>query len=647
MQHPLFHVFKAALLCRVFLLLWFLCFGTMFYGSPAYAGSSVRLDSGVRAGFFLKRFEADGESMLLTANSSLYRQYFATGERVTIGPAPAILPENGSRYIHVVGSSNSDQDLYSVPFDGGEVIDLGVSFYNYNPDSSPLLPDGSALIYNQDNQLKKLALTGGQPQVLVEDTSYTRSSVLLTPDASKVLMYKYKEGEQGIYSVSVEGGTPQLIAPGLGSNMSLGQFDPSGNLFITYDHWAVPLDGSQPPFQLFNGLGISSSKFTPDGSRIITMLYNDGVYTAPLDGSSPAVEIQPETSASGILSVFAATPDSQSVIINGYLASNNTRDIFAIPILGGDPLKLNISIAAGTYARPLGFTQDNHLVYDAQPLGGEERRLYSVALDGGPSLAITPSDMALAPFNFVTPDGGAVIFQGIGEDGRVTLYATSTTGGEPVPMADPFPENFYIPYWDDIQFSDDGQIAVYKIDDSTTNIVKSEYYLAGVPISRVDSGVNITGNVTGGAGFIGGIGYRFDQVDAAGTVRAEFFRRLFADLDPDLAAAIDFALTGETAQLWDMGFDGSFTGPITLSFTYDPALLGPDINEALLGIQHQLPDGSFVLLPVLDRDLDNNTITVSTDGFSSFVLCVVPEPGTLILLLPFNMLLAIRRRYEC
>ena len=51
---------------------------------------------------------------------------------------------------------------------------------------------------------------------------------------------------------------------------------------------------------------------------------------------------------------------------------------------------------------------------------------------------------------------------------------------------------------------------------------------------------------------------------------------------------------------------------------------------------------------MLDRDLANNTITVQTDGFSSFVLSV-PEPGTIMMLVSGAMLcllLLVRKRLQ-
>ncbi len=523
--------------------------------------------------------------------------------------------------------------------DEGTSVDLGFNVYN-GLYGTFLTPDGDAVIDHNDGQIIRQPIDGSAPTVLVTDTGYA-SSFLLTPDGSQVVYQYNASGETSrLYRIPATGGTPVELP--MYTSLSTTSISPDSSLLIDRDGWIIPLDDSGPVVNLYGGRVLSDVNLTSDMSRLIFTRSNKS-YIIPTDGSSPETELQPSVSRTV---PYYVTPDDQYAVIQE--TSGSLIRWHLSPLDGGASTQLGADITSSTWVPYVGVTSQGDLIYRAHLDGEDTPRIYSVPLTGGDATAISQPDMTmLYQAAAMSPNGDVVVYQAVNPDGRANLYAVSALGGDPVPLSEDFKENYQVKHWTQLWFSPDGKRLIYTINVTNTNACYAETYMTGIPLALIDAGTGATGSVVGGTGFLGGIDYLFDRVESTGTLRAEYFRTAEADLDPDLAAAIDFALTGETAQLWDMGFDGSFTGPITLTFTYDPALLGPDINEALLGIQHQLPDGSFVLLPVLDRDLDNNTITVSTDGFSSFVLCVVPEPGTLILLLPFNMLLAIRRRYEC
>jgi hypothetical protein len=81
--------------------------------------------------------------------------------------------------------------------------------------------------------------------------------------------------------------------------------------------------------------------------------------------------------------------------------------------------------------------------------------------------------------------------------------------------------------------------------------------------------------------------------------------------------------------VWDVEFDGTFSGMATLTFRYDDSiLLGPERN---LRVFHQKPMDGVEMLETVAHDLAANTITVNTSSFSLIALVVVPEPSTAIL----------------
>jgi hypothetical protein len=90
-----------------------------------------------------------------------------------------------------------------------------------------------------------------------------------------------------------------------------------------------------------------------------------------------------------------------------------------------------------------------------------------------------------------------------------------------------------------------------------------------------------------------------------------------------------FVVPGTTLQSWNLGFNNAaITGPVTLTFTYDPSLLAPGTRESDLKIYHVFSDGSGgqVLNPTIDESL--NKLTVQVDRFSTFNLLAAPVAST-------------------
>jgi PEP-CTERM motif len=155
-----------------------------------------------------------------------------------------------------------------------------------------------------------------------------------------------------------------------------------------------------------------------------------------------------------------------------------------------------------------------------------------------------------------------------------------------------------------------------------------------------------SGSVLGGAGTTGGVEVTFDQVTAGGTLSAQSIPTAglsFGALQA-LEGATNFQLAGDTPQIWEISFDGTFTGPLTLTLAYDESLLG-GVNEADLFVLHfdETLNAWQKIFGTVDTDL--NTITISTDSLSPFALSV-PEPSTLLLAAcgAVGCLIMVRRR---
>ena len=133
--------------------------------------------------------------------------------------------------------------------------------------------------------------------------------------------------------------------------------------------------------------------------------------------------------------------------------------------------------------------------------------------------------------------------------------------------------------------------------------------------------------VLGGMNSERGVTAIFTDVTDAGDFTVE---QTNVDEDADLGGfafdAFDFQLPGETVQLWEMDFSGTFDGPVMLNFHYVEELLAPGVDESALTIFH-FDAGEWTELIPLAIDTENNIIIVQSDSFSPFALAV-PEPAT-------------------
>jgi hypothetical protein len=96
------------------------------------------------------------------------------------------------------------------------------------------------------------------------------------------------------------------------------------------------------------------------------------------------------------------------------------------------------------------------------------------------------------------------------------------------------------------------------------------------------------------------------------------------------------------AQTWDLVYTGTFTGSATVTFHYDLSDLSPSIDPTDLQIEHYT-NGQWVSLSGIVNPIAD-TITVSTNSFSPFVLAALPEPGSLMILAGGGLLLLRRRQ---
>ncbi len=90
----------------------------------------------------------------------------------------------------------------------------------------------------------------------------------------------------------------------------------------------------------------------------------------------------------------------------------------------------------------------------------------------------------------------------------------------------------------------------------------------------------------------------------------------------------------QTAQVWNLEYSGgTYSGPITVTFHYDPSLLSPALQanpQSMHMVHFSSVTQQWEILPGI-VDTVNDTITVTTNSLSPLIPVSVPEPGSAVL----------------
>src|SRR6185436_13245170 len=195
------------------------------------------------------------------------------------------------------------------------------------------------------------------------------------------------------------------------------------------DFSSVPLEGSAPAVRIVFGVdGVGKTDITPDGTSVVfdgaKSGTQHGLFSAPINGSQPPIEIGPALPGFFNVPVVAFAPDGLRVV---GLASGSSGSLFTAWIDGSHPaVPLDqFQFATGE----MGFTTNDELVYRARPIGGYATILFRVPLLGGqaplPVLDPFPSGQEATGF-LIDPTGTQILYRADREaDERYELYLLS------------------------------------------------------------------------------------------------------------------------------------------------------------------------------------------------------------------------------
>jgi hypothetical protein len=131
-----------------------------------------------------------------------------------------------------------------------------------------------------------------------------------------------------------------------------------------------------------------------------------------------------------------------------------------------------------------------------------------------------------------------------------------------------------------------------------------------------------TGSCNGGSSHIGGVDFDIEGITQEGTFFGQESEADDSEINERIAdgefALPNFAEPGGLSQVWNLTYNGSYTGLIKLTFNYDPALLPAGYDASKLTLWHFTHGAWEQLVGIVDPV--NHTITVTTASLSPFML---------------------------
>jgi Tol biopolymer transport system component len=291
--------------------------------------------------------------------------------------AVAYTDDGGSLYLSNVQGANSTTLFQSDDSTSMQALD-------FSPDGKQVL----AIEYGDDTNLVLVPAAGGNP-VTINGTDGATSGAY-SPDGSKIVFTVDDSSSDtlsaGIYTVSVSGGTPKLIA-------------------------TTPNNASD-----------ALPAYSPDGTKLAfvrDLFDNQGNETTSLEvmpssgSSSPtalATGLAPDLESGGI----AFSPDGTKI---AYAGNYDTPGIFTVPVAGGNPTELT-----SDYDSWPSYSADGSKIYFS-------RDAISTDADGNASAPVDPVDNDLFELWSVNKDGSGATVIAEGDFENLAVAAIATSGG--------------------------------------------------------------------------------------------------------------------------------------------------------------------------------------------------------------------------
>ncbi len=231
---------------------------------------------------------------------------------------------------------------------------------------------------------------------------------------------------QQVYRVAADGSEPPALWLTSPAEVTILDVSSEGRLLATQDevqYGVLARGAGQPEERDLSYLDLNwNSSLSSDGTRL---LFSDGrggpdysVVWRTTDGS-PVVRLGPGESR-------GFSPDGRWALAFLY----STSQVVAYPIGPGEPVYLDTSAFAHIENTLWYFDSTSIILWAREP--GQPQRVYRLAIDGGPPVAVMPPDVAAAIFS---PDGSRAV--GVTASGEWAVYPADGGPARPLPAIEP------------------------------------------------------------------------------------------------------------------------------------------------------------------------------------------------------------------
>jgi len=214
---------------------------------------------------------------------------------------------------------------------------------------------------------------------------------------------------------------------------------------------------------------VETAKLSPDGKYVV-YVHDDQIddayrlYSVPTGGGTP-VPLSPIPAVLGNAPIFAISPDSTTVVYDGYFDSSTEKDLYSVSITG--PFSSRVMLAQDVYriqTRDV-ITPDSQKVVFCDDFNGDgDFQVVAVPIHGPASAAVAlsaPPSAEATDVAGISPDGTRVVY--VSTSSNPVGLLSVTIGSGPSTAIDVSPT---VDYGSDIgpfylDFTPDGQRIVY------------------------------------------------------------------------------------------------------------------------------------------------------------------------------------------
>ncbi|HSE37763.1 MAG TPA: protein kinase, partial [Blastocatellia bacterium] len=276
-------------------------------------------------------------------------------------------------------------------------------------------PDGSQLAFSRISgqgveDIYLMRVEGGEPKRLTFDNRDIRD-LDWTAEGREIVFISNREGDMGLWRVSVSGGAPERLLTAVGYDIARLSISRQGDRlaytqsFVDTNIWRVELGiqrkVSVPTMLISSSKSDSAPQYAPDGKRITFRSDRSGsleIWACEADGSNPLQLTNFNGPQAGSSSW---SPDGRQIAFDARPEGN--PDIFVISAEGGRPRRLTEDPAEEIAPS---WSRDGRWIYFESNLSGSTE-IWKVPAEGGEARQVTKG-------------GGSVAKESV--DGKILYY---------------------------------------------------------------------------------------------------------------------------------------------------------------------------------------------------------------------------------